>query len=293
MALRNRQTVNENNINIGESDEDGFFTLIVKSNASLYRGLFFIFIVLLFFVCAIWGIWFYVFQNPKIDKLVFENNNLKSIALQYEVKGKPCYIMNFHTSVLWEKLDVLVKPTDVINIKATGRYNTAIHHVIDAAISDSLPVFPWCSAKGIPSNTNYPTRLADLYRSRYRIDTGSNYGALLVQFVPKTVQNVPNRPAYTSMFAVGESNILEMSRFKSSEEGYLYFAVNEIPLNQDMENVYVITKNIDIGYEKRHPLKQQKKQWQYIKENQYWNLWYDDNEGSILIDLAIEKSENK
>lgn len=199
-------------------------------------------------------------------------------SISFSSKNKDIYYYLFPTSELWANPNIKFDKGDVITIHATGKYNPALHHLVDYAKSDTGRVFPWLGPEGMSGDK--------LVRKTERLRLAScplksaNYGALLVR------QNISGTDE-TKIFAFKDERGLDI---KFEDAGTISFCVNEMILNNSdtMKNLYLITKDEDFDYEKKRPIAEQKKAWEKIKkEGTAEHLWVDDNIGELLI--VIEK----
>ncbi len=262
-----------------ENSNKGFIAEMVTNTSNLVRGIIIIMILSLILSASI----ILVIKNilPEKDIVVTEITN-NGFKILFKDQKKELFYLNFHSSMLWENDPIEIYSGDSVIIKASGSYNTAIHHLTNAANKDFRPVYGWIDPNGIPDcKLNRP---ADKLRNPYKIVSAANYGALLLQFVPNG-EAKKDRPEPSNVKIVNTGYIICRDKFK--ENGSIYFAVNEVPLDKDSKDIYIITKEEDKEYEEKRSEKEQLLAWKNIEDSAYWDIWYDDNIGTIFLTIEI------
>lgn len=215
---------------------------------------------------------------------VIELAGKRSIQWLYSASSKPSNETLGKTpgNLIWSNSGIEVAKGDRIKFRVSGAVNLGIHHLVKSAETDTLPFFHWTGPDGVPIRND--ARPVDEHRRKKRIAVGEVVGKLLMQVVPSGKE--PDvRPDSERLYPVGAG---KENPFTMRQSGYLYFTLNETPLDEKMENYYVITPDIDPKYAKEHPVDNQKASWSKIKNQKYWNLWFDDNVGSLLVVAEIE-----
>jgi len=184
----------------------------------------------------------------------------------------------------WSNSGIDVTKGDRLKLRVSGAVNLAIHHLVRSAETDNPPYFHWTGSDGYEPEQAAFFRPADDHRQRWRLAIGAPQGMLLMQVVPPGA-NPEVRPDGEHLYLVGSGRD---GPFRMRQSGTLYFALNEVPLDETMHDYYVITQQTDPKYVKEHPVKDQEKAWTEIVRLKYWDLWFDDNAGSFLVTAEIE-----
>lgn len=205
---------------------------------------------------------------------------------------------------VWINTGVPVKPGQKININASGKINLGIHRLVDGAIHDKQPRLPWIGPEGDPNFGK--GKAVDKKRADLRISDNAFYGGLLAYVHPVGKCKRPSlenfKPSCGEIWAVkgaDHRNTFEYSD-TNSVEGELYFTVNETVLQagSEYENAYVLTlAEAQEAYGETHKPKEiakipgdTEKRWKYIKDREYWDVWFDDNVGQFLVQINLDVS---
>lgn len=184
----------------------------------------------------------------------------------------------------WSNSGIDVAKDDKVKLRVSGAVNLAIHHLVESAQTDNPPYFHWTGPDGFEPEQTAFFRPADLHRQPQRLAGGVPSGMLLMQVVPPGA-NPQVKPDGEHLYPVGSGRD---GPFKMRQSGTLYFALNEVPLDETMHDFYVIAPGVDPEYVKKHPIEAQEKAWLEIARLKYWDLWFDDNAGSFLVTAEID-----
>lgn len=191
----------------------------------------------------------------------------------------------FSSSELWANSGIPVKRGDVIEITASGRFNTSINNLYKYAESDTSTAFPWVGPDGLEQKDMLRPADRNRYAARIKVTEGKDtvpIGKLLMQVV-KEGKPVEVRPHVNPLYVIGKRRTVQVE-----QDGILYFAVNEIPLDSGSRETYIVREFEDAAYCKARPVAQQERAWEWIQSKQDWDMWYEDNIGSILVSIAFE-----
>lgn len=141
----------------------------------------------------------------------------------------------FNTADLWANSGIRVERGDKLTIRASGKSNTSIHHLVDNAFRNSRPRYRWVGTEGEPRPANT--------RTAYRIYAERDPDALIMQVVPDNgYVNTRLREEYLRPDFVpavkGEEDPQnrfyhigrERTNLLINQSGTLHFAVNDIVL---------------------------------------------------------------
>jgi hypothetical protein len=204
-------------------------------------------------------------------KVVIEQT--PSGGLIYKVGNEETLSFLLSASVPWANTSFHLRGGDRLTFRASGTVNTAFHHLIHSAETDSMPSEPWIGPDGIPNDKLHLKQ--DIYRERYRVMPTSNYGALIGGIGTATAP--PSR--IEDMFLIGSENEITVPPNKS---GYLWLIVNEVMLTPDHPDAYEVPKE---SSEKGYAVP---RKFQDLKAESYWNVWYDDNIGDFFVTVKKE-----
>jgi hypothetical protein len=258
-----------------ETPENKWFDILLpKHGMKFFWG----FIQRLFILLAVLTLFIYVVIG------MLPLGNIKKVDLAgnviyFDDGKKRIYNFLFASSECWYDPGLTFYKGDVVTIRATGKYNTAIHHLVNYALSDTDKVYDWIGPAGIPIAKI--KRSADLSRLSGLIDKTKNYGCLLVR---KVLDNGKDTSRVYSYDAVKQEIQIE---FK--ELGALQFIVNEPILqnNEEFRNLYFVDSMEDRTYWLKRG-REQAKSWNNIVRNGNYTLWLEDNIGDFLITLEVE-----
>ena len=171
----------------------------------------------------------------------------------------------FNTADLWANSGIRVKEGDVISVRASGAFNSSIHHLVEEA-SENKKGRNWLSPMGGP-NASGPR---EEHRASYRISQTHPFNTLLMQVIPEDVElrdndgnwtteydcyldGIPkvvrnnnntidhNRSIYPDIYAIGA----ERDKITIRSDGVLYFTVNDIALTKKV--IMQMREKVQIG----------------------------------------------
>lgn len=142
----------------------------------------------------------------------------------------------FNTAELWGNSGIRVERGDQLTIRASGKSNTSIHHLVDRAFYNARPRYRWVGTEGEPRPSNK--------RTAYRIYGERDPDALIMQVVPERESGDANklpeeylRPDFVRSIADEEDPEnrfyyigKERTDLMINQSGTLRFAVNDIVL---------------------------------------------------------------
>jgi hypothetical protein len=268
MIQRPQPEVDDNMQNCRRSFADVFYLII-----SDYRRLI-QFIILIFSLALIFGGIYKICIQPflKGKNIVTQ---LPSGALIYTIGAEEIMTFQIHASSMWECSQWQVKAGMKISIRASGRVNLAIHRLIDNARIDRRPMYPWNGPSGF-SNSNDP-------RSPYLIFPEANWGALIFGITKSRIHSpCLNGTCKCDSIWIACEEGKEAIEFTVPYSGYLWFSINDIPLDSTRQKVYELDPNYDKSISS----------WNDILKLKYWNVWFDDNTGSFLINVKVLEKSN-
>lgn len=167
----------------------------------------------------------------------------------------------FNSADLWSNSGIEVEEGDIIAVRASGAFHTAIHHAVEDANSNTTFRDDWI----LPMGGRRPLNSHDSSRMEYRIMPHANDNVLLMQIIPEKKQNdgrawiedtnrtltrfrdgdtnyIDNNCYYADIVIIGE----EKRDIKIPHDGILHFAVNDIVLTRrKMDEMH---KHVHIGY---------------------------------------------
>lgn len=198
---------------------------ILRNPKSLWKflGLLIVVIVLLFFVLAAVSL---------IIKRYYPYNEINTnlygaTTLKNEEKDVTYWL--FNTAELWANSGIEVQENDIVTIRTSGSWHTAINRLVEDCESNNLPVEAWIGSDGgLKGSPN------DEFRSEFRISPKDINGILLMGVFPEKSQNTRSM------------------NFKDSESGYSgnfieaidSMAYDMYPIGRERANIRILSKGI-------------------------------------------------
>ena len=221
-------------------------------------------------------------------------NGLGATTIKSE-KNEVSYWL-FNTASFWESSGISVKEGDIITVRTSGKFNTAMHHLYDATKYNTNLKDKWMDSAGMEDNSDVQS--GGYFRRKYRIFPSMPSGALIMQ-----VSN--NKPNDTPVDANSEENFYfigkERQNIHIKHSGTLYFCVNDIVLNRRIisEMIYESIKETTRYKEKAHADSAYKNR----VEKSYYKSYYTNRSKELFsyyeavfkedFDFASKKEEEK
>lgn len=138
----------------------------------------------------------------------------------------------YNTALLWASSGINVKKGDIISIRSSGKFNTALHHLYDNAKNNTIPEDEWIGPEGVIDDpAKHP---GSYYRRKHRIFPGMPTGALVMQVVRNKPFDTPEDVNENHQFANPDDFYFiggERENIYINNPGTLYFCVNDIIFN--------------------------------------------------------------
>ncbi len=223
------QKNNSNDINV-VIDEAGKLGDFVSSPRF---GLFLVGIMLSAFALII-GIYIAITVLDKSKSLPNILTNQYGVIINTEPDKRVCYFL-LNSSEYWAQTGIKVEKGDYISIYTSGSYNTAIHHVVTAADSNTVPDFKWITSEGIPTENVYEGKPADFLSLEVLTKKGANLGSLLMKISNGSLHT--EDAMFHEKYYDYDNDIIDIGRGKSNirvtKDGELEFCINEIYLSEE------------------------------------------------------------
>lgn len=257
--------------NINPSIPKGVFSLSISNNYYLIRFICLILLLLfVFFISAEFTLW-RIKKLGSTFKISFTSNGATVII---DPNDKLNAIFMLPASARWTNTGIYLKPGEKLKITASGKIHTAIHHLVDCAIRDIKPPYIWRSPDGEPWSN---LASLDALRRNLLIIPKANIGVLIGYLhIPGNPEPCIFNPRPEGMVIIGKEGYINNHNKVDAE---LWFNINETIL--DPNNLEYSKKAYVGSGDKKEWLKR----WDYIVENDYWDLWWDDNIGYFLIQM--------
>ena len=142
----------------------------------------------------------------------------------------------FNTAELWANSGIHVEENDILTIRASGAWHTAIHHLVKEAEDNSMLRDPWITVEG--ANDKLPN---DEFRAQFRLSPSDIDGIVLMGIFPDKIQKRPNVPGFkaTEFLDAIDSESCDIYRIgrervdmRVLSKGVLHFTVNDIVLTR-------------------------------------------------------------
>ena len=220
----------------------------------------------------------------------------------------------FNSADLWANSGIHVKKGDIISVKSSGAFHTAIHHLVeDAGLNNKL------RDKWMQPNGGILPNPKDTARSKFRISPNNDWNTILMQVIPDDKIIKPNNifttdtstqhfidgQEFDKIIASSVRNTKKPILHKRREDpdiyaigagrdkitirtdGTLHFAVNDIALTKNIlekmikNDDEIGNKNkLDLG---KSPVNPNQTELHYYKDSNFVDAWFVDNVGSFLI----------
>ena len=133
----------------------------------------------------------------------------------------------YNTAILWANSGIDVEKGNIITIRCSGKFNTAIHHLYDSAKENKEMQDEWIGPEGVqddPMNHN-----GSYERRQYRIFPSLPTGALVMQVVRNNPFDTPKDDGANGddFYFIGG----ERENIYINNPGTLYFSLNDIVFN--------------------------------------------------------------
>ena len=157
-----------------------------------------------------------------------KTNGLGATTIKSE-KSEVSYWL-YNTATVWADSGIYVKEGDILTIRASGKSNTAIHHLYESAKRNVDRKDDWVGSEGEPDKLEKPSEIANYYRRRFRIFPNMDSGALLMQVAQgNNYYDTPREGDPNNFYFIGR----ERQNIIINKSGTLRFAVNDIVMNRN------------------------------------------------------------
>lgn len=217
---------------------------ILRNPRSLWKflGLLLVLVVLIFFVLA--GVSLIIKRYYPYNDI--NTNIYGATTLKNEDKDVTYWL--FNTAEMWGNSGIHVKENDMLTIRTSGAWHTAIHHLVDDAKSNSMLSEAWFNSDGGIRNA-----ANDQFRAQFRVSPSDMDAVLLMAVFPEDAQNGRQGIADASEGDYNKNfiNAIDSSRceihrigrerlnIRMLSSGVLHFSVNDIVLTrQNIKKMY-------------------------------------------------------
>lgn len=145
----------------------------------------------------------------------------------------------FNSADLWANSGIKVKAGDVISVRTSGSFHSAIHHLVQDAENNTVLRDRWLDPTGGDHGVE-----KDQKRSEFRISKSAEYNTILMQVIPDNVvlkdskgkvkdalspylDGLSYNGIQPDIYAIGPGR----EKIRIRQDGVLYFAVNDIVLS--------------------------------------------------------------
>lgn len=209
---------------------------ILRNPVALWKfiGLLMVVVVLLFFILATVSL---------IIKRYYPYNDITTNiygATTFKNEDKDVTYWLFNTAEMWANSGIRVQENDILTIRTSGSWHTAIHHLVEDSKSNSLLRECWIGSDG--SLRDSPN---DSFRSQFRISPNDIDGVLLMTVFPENSQNEhhimnngnikDNNKAFMDAISSDYQKYRigrERRNIRIMSDGILHFTVNDVILTR-------------------------------------------------------------
>lgn len=135
----------------------------------------------------------------------------------------------YNTSQLWSNSGITVNAGDVISVRASGKFITAMHHVYDNVKNNIKLKDAWVGTEGEQDHEDYTS--SSYLRRTFRMFPSLPTGALVMQVVENELFDTDRIPGAKkdNFYFIGK----EREHIYIKNAGTLYFSLNDIVLNKE------------------------------------------------------------
>lgn len=174
-------------------------------------------------------------------------NGLGATTIKSE-KNEVSYWL-YNTSQLWANSGISVKKGDIITVRSSGKFITAIHHLYDSAKENKTLKDNWVGSEGEKDNPDVTS--STFKRRQFRMFPNMPTGALVMQVAnntPYDSQEDTNDEGKKNFYFIGK----ERENIYIENPGTLYFSLNDIVLNKRtiLEMMYKTLENENVKLKK-------------------------------------------
>ncbi|OAI11927.1 MULTISPECIES: hypothetical protein [Methylomonas] len=238
------------------------------------------------------------------------NDQGTTIIKRNDVNEKASLLLS--ASDLWANSGLMVPAKKCITITASGKAQIAINDLIKNAEKDNKPNYLWTGPNGY-EGTQF--RAIPGYYSTFRILPEAPDGALLAYLqAPSDGEPDPGlnnpRPHNLNRCQCNDSHIFVIKNQAKicntwDDDRRLWFVINDSVIENNLESKtayiaaqkFLCRKSSEYEESKKNKSSYIKKNctedkynrsWNNIVEQQYWNIWYDDNIGFFSIQINFD-----
>lgn len=207
----------------------------------------------------------------------------------------------FNSADLWANSGIEVKKDQVITIRTSGAFHSAIHHLVHDADSN-IQRDKWLSPTGGVQSLNKQ----DSARARFRIATEYDFNTVIMQVIPSRLvekghdwfKKYVNDDDYLDYIDGGVTASSKAKIYKIGdgyeniviqEDGVLCFACNDIALTPRVIDTMLHDANFADLNIKQYSDTECPTELDYYKKNNFVDAWFVDNVGSFLIVVERKK----
>lgn len=273
----------------------GFIGAVIQSYQHLYRSLIFFGIFFLFLIIALVIFLRSVGINGELKAELTDNGglvfNLKKGGLFATQENKTFATFLLPSNALWFDTGLLLDPNQECKLRISGTAHLAVHSLVKSAQEDVLNPVPWTTADGdrFVNIGDAPAQLKA--KKKLLLKPGDTIGNVLGYLMPEDETNdfptyfMANREKSTSqIITINQEKTISNNLGKKSR---IYLSVNDILLGFE-QSYFATSKKAYVGANES----KWKASWENIVENDYYNVFFDDNIGCLLVQVEISgKSE--
>lgn len=189
----------------------------------------------------------------------------------------------------WFNTGIDLEADQQIKIVISGRANLAIHKLVEAAKSNEKSKVNWCGPDGsnwVDLNEN-PKQLAA--KKSLLINPGDLIGDIVLYICPLNDVDsfrdnfLKNRGDFKNKFHVVANNQQYLN--DTGGKARLFLSINDMLLDFSSEDGI---KNSELAFNRPN----KPHDFNYLKANNFYDIWFADNIGSFLVNVEISQKKN-
>lgn len=191
----------------------------------------------------------------------------------------------------WINTGFILKSGETIDIRASGRIHLGLEQLVAAAETDTKPKYAWSAPDGNPFDSNSENKSLQNHSKNsnlknFLVDPNAKIGMLLGFLAKKELTEIEepgeNNPRPKGIIRIG--NARDGIKNDDTEDRELWLTINDIYLSEEAKEAYINKYTVDNK-------KEREEQWDKIKKQKYWRLWFDDNIGEYLINITFQNQQ--
>lgn len=191
-------------------------------------------------------------------------------------------------SACWLNTGIEIAANETMKFQISGCVHLAVNRLVEDSRDDNVPEYSWVEYVGSPVKNINPS---DHLRNKLLVKENADYGIVLgcLHVGGESEPNCRNNQRPKDIFVIKDGAISNNRNKKAT----LWLIVNDLLINSNPETFEEAKEAYIRPKEEGEDSAKYEEQWNRIVEEEYWDIWYDDNIGQYLIQITIKKEEEE